>query len=1111
MTPEGGQRLGPYELLNELGAGGMGLVYRAWDGRLHREVAVKLLHSDFQMPGARERFLREARAASALNHPNICTIFDIGEQDNEPYLVMELLQGETLKSRIAHGAIPIEELLRYAQEIAGALGAAHARGIIHRDVKPANIFLVDLPNGIRQAKVLDFGLAKFDRGNSPHTMDLTSTGATVGTVAYMSPEQARGEVLDARSDLFSLGVVLYEMATLQVPFQGTTSAMVFVQLLSQHPEPVRDWNDAIPKELEKIIHRLLSKDRASRFQNATELQEALSRITQKSGMAWMRKPLAAPAIPLVRAADPVARAKRPLKRPSGAYAPIHYEASRQPFAAPDTDRRRPDPHSGVVDAKRRASDYVPEDLIEAAAAQIPKPAVAVEPPLPIPQAAPASRPSSASLPAQPAAPTPVAPPIQRAPSGQVESIAASAVRDPAPARRPSSGSQPSVARSSVTQFSYVEQPEEDTYDESAEDPDQPIPAGRLRRQRTRRIRLAIFAALVVAAAAGGYWWQTHKAPTPVLADGETLLIGTVQNKTGDETLNGAINEGLAIQLRQSHLLSIRSIVAYESGLRLLGITTPETSDPSLPQKIAQRVGAKAYMTGEISGTGPYTLSLALLNSDTNQKIAAVDDTAGSREQLADLITRAADAIRSDMGEAGDAIAKSDVPLRRDGTADIDALHALALAEAATPGGHWLDALAYYQKAAALEPKFAQAQIGLAWAYRREHAEAAAADAARAAQGDAQESSERTRMLAQYTYEINASGDYTRALAVIRDFNKQYPQDPEGLEDLARVLRLEGHLPEALQAAQSAVEKDPYRLDAYTQAETTLLDMDRYDAALQMVASAQHSGLVHPGSHLLAAYLVGQSDAQIQQFWTSQPTSIPIEQGAAYATYLDNTGQMTSGRAIWQSTAARAVIATGLQSSGAFLLAQGALNRALAQDCAPALDMARQSAAQPQGITALFNAGMAQALCGDTADAQHAIATLTQTYPQSTAATGYYLPDLKAAIALHANDPVAALDALKSARSSDLISLTPYLRGLAHISTRDTKLGLVDFQMVLAHRGSSVAALNDAYPMAQLGLARAFSQSGDTGNGSTAYKTVLDLWKQADPREPALAEAHAKAR
>jgi eukaryotic-like serine/threonine-protein kinase len=263
MVPEIGQRFGPYEILGRLGGGGMGLVFRAWDERLHREVAIKLLHDDYTMPGMRERFLQEARAASALNHPNICTVFDIGEQNHNPYLVMELLEGETVKDRVAHGALSAEEIVLYATEITDALTVAHSKGIVHRDIKPANIFLVRMPNGKKQAKVLDFGLAKIGLemrgGLESRALDLTLAGSTVGTLPYMSPEQARGEPLDLRSDLFSLGIVLYEMATGQVPFQGATSALVFVQLFSHTPESVRNWNESIPRDLEKVVLKLLEK------------------------------------------------------------------------------------------------------------------------------------------------------------------------------------------------------------------------------------------------------------------------------------------------------------------------------------------------------------------------------------------------------------------------------------------------------------------------------------------------------------------------------------------------------------------------------------------------------------------------------------------------------------------------------------------------------------------------------------------------------------------------------------------------------------------------------------------------------------------------------------
>jgi serine/threonine protein kinase len=205
MIPSVGQRVGPYEILGRLGSGGMGLVFSAWDARLQRDVAIKLLREEFLSAEMRDRFLQEARAASGLNHPNICTIFDIGEQDGDPYLVMELLRGETLRSRItAGGPIAPEEIVRIGCDIASALTVAHARGIIHRDVKPANIFLVAMPGAPTQTKVLDFGLAKIDVGDpSSARFELTGTGATVGTVSYMSPEQARGDTLDQRTDLFS--------------------------------------------------------------------------------------------------------------------------------------------------------------------------------------------------------------------------------------------------------------------------------------------------------------------------------------------------------------------------------------------------------------------------------------------------------------------------------------------------------------------------------------------------------------------------------------------------------------------------------------------------------------------------------------------------------------------------------------------------------------------------------------------------------------------------------------------------------------------------------------------------------------------------------------------
>ncbi len=300
------ESFGPYVVLGELGTGGMGVVYRALDTRLQRQVALKVLHRELAVSGPRERFLREARLVSSLNHPNICTIYDIGEQDGDPYLVLELLEGENLKDRMMRGPIPAEDIREVAFRVGLALQAAHARGIVHRDIKPANLFLVNDGRGSTDVKVLDFGLAKLadeNRQEGQTVDDLTRLGATVGTVEYMSPEQACGEPLDARSDLFSLGAVLYEMATGAVPFRGATSAVIFSELLNRDPIPPREKNLQVPASLDRLIRALLTKDRSRRLQSASALLDALSQASREAA-AHGRAPLpiaAAVPIPAVRA------------------------------------------------------------------------------------------------------------------------------------------------------------------------------------------------------------------------------------------------------------------------------------------------------------------------------------------------------------------------------------------------------------------------------------------------------------------------------------------------------------------------------------------------------------------------------------------------------------------------------------------------------------------------------------------------------------------------------------------------------------------------------------------------------------------------------------------
>jgi serine/threonine protein kinase/tetratricopeptide (TPR) repeat protein len=332
MTIASGTQFGPYKILEKIGAGGMGEVYRALDTRLEREVAIKFVSDSYLGTGvssgtpvsgapgsgtpqgtphsaahlSHERFLREARSAATLNHANICAIYDTGEQDGRPYLVMELLQGVTLKELLKSGALQPGEVVAFSTQAASALAAAHAKGIIHRDIKPANLFVVEGGRGRKQIKILDFGLAKkqtgeaspdsrtFDGGadltsatESMTAMDLTSPGSTIGTVAYMSPEQARGAALDARTDLFSLGSVMYEMATGKSPFSGgvgaTSTADVFAALLMKDPPPVTTVNPAMPQQLDPVVSHLLAKDKDQRTPSAEDLLMELEAIPASSG------------------------------------------------------------------------------------------------------------------------------------------------------------------------------------------------------------------------------------------------------------------------------------------------------------------------------------------------------------------------------------------------------------------------------------------------------------------------------------------------------------------------------------------------------------------------------------------------------------------------------------------------------------------------------------------------------------------------------------------------------------------------------------------------------------------------------------------------------------
>jgi eukaryotic-like serine/threonine-protein kinase len=1091
MIPEAGQRFGPYEILGKLGSGGMGLVFRAWDERLHREVAVKLLQDTYKMPGMRERFLQEARAASGLNHPNICTIFDIGEQDGDPYLVMELLEGETLKDRIARGALLPDEIVRYAVEITDALTVAHAKGIVHRDIKPANIFLVKMPNGKFQAKVLDFGLAKIAlevRGGwESRTLDLTLAGATVGTVAYMSPEQARGEPLDMRSDFFSLGVVMYEMATRRVPFEGTTSALTFVQIFNQIPNPVRDWNESIPRELERLILKLMTKDRRARFQTASELHEALAKIADNIGRgSWLRKG-AASVVPLVRAADPVARHKGRRRRPraQGEASPTANSSASNSDDGMNRSTHGMEKDRGGVELQSSSSLTAGTVAVESGESQTHALRAAV---------------------------------TRIHPSIDVDTTTAESHALAANQSLPNSGSLISQVEHGVRGVN-PQTASAWTLTESTEFVE--LVEGEAGRARAR-MRLALAAATIVIVVAGLFLLARSGLFRPIVLDSnDRLLLTVIQNKTPDKTLDGTVMQGLEIALRQSKSLDLLGGEAYRAGLRQIEAENGAAMVTVPGQRVAQKVNARAYLYGEVTGSqAPYTISVEVLEADSNDQVASLEEIAGSREEIPAAIGRLAKAVRAEVSEDSKADLRRSVPLEREASAKVEALNAYALGEAATEAGHRRDALMAYKQATKLDPGFAQAYLRLAWLYRDEKAEVASAAAATAARDASVHASDKVKLLAKFCYEINASGDTVQAQKTISDYMRRYPLDVDGMQGMALVLRMQGHLPEAFRMAQQGYSRDPFDAQAYAEAELAMIGMGRYDDVLQLKTEAKRVGVAGSADILTAEYWDGRHnlvntslDAMQSALAGGSPADmaqVTFAEWNSYGLYLDNTGRLGEGSKLWR-TAATASAEQDLSGTQAYLLAQGALDRALAESCTAALQMADEVRSLPKGVIASFNAGMAAALCGDEPYAERTAVALQQDFPQSTAVAQYYVPELHAAAEIGVNEPAKTIQTLTDLSKYDEISLTPYLRGMAHTAMGQPQSAIHDFQIVLARHGGTLILQGNVYPMAELGEARAYVANRDKPEGGEAYRQFLTLWGNSDEKQALMNEALARSK
>src|SRR6185312_8030940 len=482
--------------------------------------------------------------------------------------------------------------------------------------------------------------------------------------------------------------------------------------------------------------------------------------------------------------------------------------------------------------------------------------------------------------------------------------------------------------------------------------------------------------------------------------------------------DGVALEALGLEVAQSPRLALTGSLSEATGVRSADpVTVADT------RKVAAAAGASSFLFGDVSRrSGAYVVSADVYNVASGKTIMRAEQASGSREQIADAIDRLATQIRLGLGEQAETFGRTSLPLAREATANVEALQAYVAGVRAAAVGRPTDALTALQRATALDPKFTQAWIRLADLYREAGAEVAAADAAKQARDASSGASDRARLLAEASYQLNATGDYPQALQVLEQVSRGYPLDAAIGARRALLLRLQGKFSDAIIVAQNALVQNAYDRQASGQAENAMLALDRSDAAADMDAQAERRGQRHPAIAVLLPFL---NDAA-----SSQPAPQVLQNGDVdqyraqfyRAQLLDATGQMTAGFNLWLATANTAKITPALASTAAYALAQAALNRALTADCETAAALARESSSLPRGENAIFATGMARGLCGDAAGARTAVDALRAGYPQSFAVKNYYLAELTALDQMHAGNTDAALVTLQAAKPFDLLSL-----------------------------------------------------------------------------------------